>query len=140
MTSPLVATADELDQLLRDTAFTRAYGFYLKQIEDGRCTIGVPFQATFERPGGMVSGQVFMAAADVAMWLAILGKLGPRDLSTTSEMTTAFLSRAEQEDFECTAEILKMGRRLIYGVAECVNARGRRLTHHTVSYMRSAVS
>jgi uncharacterized protein (TIGR00369 family) len=108
----------------------------LKAIADGECTLHVPFQEAFERPGGIVSGQVFMAAADVAMWLAIMTKLGTADKSVTVEMTTAFLNGARQEDFQCTATILKLGKRLVYGVAECVNYTGKRLTHHTMTYAR----
>ena len=126
----------ELEQLLTEVAFTRSFGFALNGIGDGQCSIDVPFQEAFERPGGIVSGQVFMAAADVAMWLAIKTKLGLADSSVTAEMKTNFLSGARKEGFRCTAKVLKLGRRLIYGVAECVDGSGRLLTHHTVTYIR----
>jgi len=77
-----------------------------------------------------------MAAADVAMWLALLTRLGPADGSVTVEMKTNFLSAAKQEDFRCTAKILKLGKRLVYGVAECVTREGTLLTHHTLTYFR----
>jgi acyl-coenzyme A thioesterase PaaI-like protein len=63
----LACSATELKQLLNDVAFTRNFGFVLHKIADGQCSIDVGFQEAFERPGGVVSGQVFMAAADVAM-------------------------------------------------------------------------
>ena len=56
-----------------------------------------------------VSGQVFMAAADVAMWLAIKTCLGLSDASVTSQMTTSFLAPAKKADFLCTATVLKLG-------------------------------
>jgi hypothetical protein len=62
MQPQLVVTATEIQQLLREVAFTRNYGFSLQAIADGACTLNVPFQAGFERPGGMVS----VAARDVA--------------------------------------------------------------------------
>ena len=34
----------------------------------GECTLDMPFQEAIERPGGIVSGSVFMTAADVAKW------------------------------------------------------------------------
>jgi uncharacterized protein (TIGR00369 family) len=105
----------DLEQLLRDVAFTRNLGFTLQAIGDGECSIRVPFQEAFERPGGGVSGQVFMAAADVAMWLAIKTKLGLEDASVTIEMKTNFLGSAKKEPFGCSARVLKIGRRLIYG-------------------------
>src|SRR5450755_2590561 len=132
----VAVTEDELKQLLATVPFTRSYGFTLANIGEGQCTIFVPFQKVFERPGGIVSGPVFMAAADVAMWLAIKTKLGLTDSSLTAEMKTSFLGGAKTEGFRCTAKVLKLGRRLIYGVAECVDSTGRLLTHHTLTYMR----
>jgi uncharacterized protein (TIGR00369 family) len=132
----LACERQELEQLLSDVAFTRNFGFALGEMGDGECSIDVPFQAAFERPGGVVSGQVFMTAADVAMWLAIKTRLGIDDESVTAEMKTSFLGAARREGFRCTARVLKLGRRLIYGVAECTNARGRLLTHSTVTYIR----
>lgn len=135
----LAVTEAELRRLLADVAFTRGYGFRLQAIDDGECTLEVPFQADFERPGGIVSGQVFMAAADVAMWLAIMTRLGPADGSVTAGMTSAFLGAARREPFHCTARIVKLGRRLVYGTAETTATDGRLLSHHTLTYARSAV-
>jgi uncharacterized protein (TIGR00369 family) len=132
----LACSHDELQQLLDDVAFTRNLGFRLDGIEEGQCTIHVPFQEAFERPGGIVSGQVFMAAADVAMWLAIKTKLGLADSSVTVEQKTNFLGSARKGGFSCTAKVLKFGRRLIYGMAECVDGGNRLLTHSTITYIR----
>jgi len=134
----LAVTEAELRRLLEEVAFTRSYGFRLQAIGDGQCTLEVPFRATFERPGGIVSGQVFMAAADVAMWLAIMTRLGPRDASVTAGMTSAFLGAARREPFRCTARIVKLGRRLVFGVAESVGGGGRLLAHHSLTYARAA--
>jgi acyl-coenzyme A thioesterase PaaI-like protein len=138
VTSPrdLAATEAELQRVLDQVAFTRAYGFRLHAIAPGQCTLDVPFQPLFERPGGIVGGQVFMAAADVAMWLAIMTRLGADDGSVTSTMTSAFLDAARHEPFRCTARVVKLGRRLVYGVAESVSGEGRLLTHHSLTYAR----
>jgi len=132
----LACNEKDLRQLLNTVAFTRNFGFVLHSIGDGEARIDVPFQEAFERPGGIVSGQVFMAAADVAMWLAIKTRLGMSDPSVTAEMKTNFLGSAKQADFRCHARILKLGRRLIYGVAECVDHKSKLLAHHTVTYIR----
>jgi acyl-coenzyme A thioesterase PaaI-like protein len=132
----LAVTETELRRILDDVAFTRSYGFRLQAIGEGECTLEVPFRTDFERPGGIVSGQVFMAAADVAMWLAIMTRLGATDGSVTAGMTSAFLGAARREPFRCTARIVKLGRRLVYGVAESVGAGGRLLAHHSLTYAR----
>jgi len=94
----LACSREELRQLLDDVTFTRNLGFRIDGIGEGQCTINVPFQEAFERPGGIVSGQVFMAAADVAMWLAIKTKLGLAGSSVTVERKTNFLCAAGKRD------------------------------------------
>jgi len=131
-----VITRDELQALASAAVFARDYDFTVTAFADGECTVDVPFQPGLERPGGVIGGPAFMAAADVAMWLAILTRLGTGDGSVTASLTTAFLGAARKEGFTCTARVLKLGRRLIHGVAECMTADGRLLTHHTVTYMR----
>jgi uncharacterized protein (TIGR00369 family) len=125
----------ELEALLRRRPFTRRLGLKVVELGDGTCTVRVPFRRAFERPGGIVSGDVYMAAADVAFWLAIKTFAGLEDSSVTSQLNTAFLSAARNEPFLCRATVLRRGRRIVYGVAECV-AGERMLTHHTLSYMR----
>lgn len=132
----LAVTESELRELLSTLPFARQYGFRLHALGEGECAIDVPFQALFERPGAVVAGPVFMAAADVAMWLALMTHLGKDDQSVTTDMSTAFLSAARHEDFRCRASILKLGARLVYGVAECRTLEGRLLTHHGVTYLR----
>jgi uncharacterized protein (TIGR00369 family) len=132
----LACTKRELEDLLATIAFTRHLGFVLIEIRAGECTIEVPFQEHFERPGGVIGGPVFMASADVAIWLAIKTRLGLHDSSVTTEMKTNFLGSAKKESFRCNAKLLKLGRRLIYAVAECVDSKGRLLTHHTATYIR----
>jgi acyl-coenzyme A thioesterase PaaI-like protein len=132
----LAATADELRDLLSRAVFVREYGFALESFADGECTIRAPFHPGLERPGGVIGGPAFMAAADVTMWLAIITRLGPADRSVTVALHTAFLAAARREDFRCTARVVRWGRRLVHGVAECVGADGRLLTHSTVTYMR----
>jgi len=133
----LACSEPELESMLAEVEFTKHYRFKLRAIGDGECTLYVPFQETFERPGGIVSGIVFMAAADVAMWLAIKTRLGAADASVTAELKTNFLGSARKDGFHCTAKVLKLGRRLIYGTAECIDSKGRLLTHSTATYSRA---
>jgi uncharacterized protein (TIGR00369 family) len=129
-------TASELTDLLQGLEFTRRFGFEVVDVGDGECEVAVPYLPEYDRPGGIVSGLVYMHAADVTFWLSIKTRLGSDEPSVTSSMTTAFLGSARQEALRCRARVVKLGRRLIYGVAEC-SAAGRSLTHHTLTYVRS---
>jgi uncharacterized protein (TIGR00369 family) len=130
----LATSRQELERWLAGAAFNAYYQFRLREIGAGECTIDVPFRVEFERPGGTVSGPVFMAAADVAIWFAVATRLGSKKAWVTVDLKTAFLRAARREPFTCTAHVLKIGRRLVYAVAECVGGDGTLLTHHTALY------
>jgi len=130
-------TVEALQALLtHDSAFTRTFGFQVQSIEPGVCSLLVPFNPLFERPGGILSGQVFMTAADVGMWLAIKTRRGLHDTSVTVSMHTSFVQSARNEPITCTARVLRLGARLCHGSAECFSERGLLLTHHALTYMR----
>ena len=125
-----------LKKLLGRSRFVSGYGLKLLSVTNAQCTIAMPFRRAFERPGGTVNGPAFMAAADCAMWLAIKRHIGIANDAVTSELNTAFLNAARRETVYCTARVLKLGKRIIYGVAECHDRRGRIFTHHSVTYVR----
>jgi len=127
----------KLQALLDRSRFLRPYGFRVVQLNRTACTIELPHKAALERPGGIVNGPALMAAADCAMWLAIKAKLGVEEDALTSELNTAFLAPAKGEHVYCTAKILKLGRRRIYGVAECHGKRGGLFSHYTLTYVRA---
>jgi acyl-coenzyme A thioesterase PaaI-like protein len=127
----------ELNQILERQEFTSRYKFRVVSAGDGTCELRVPYLPEHDRPGGIVSGQVYMHAADVAFWFAVKTRLGVAEEYVTSSMTTAFLGAARGHDFTCYARIIKAGRRLIYGDAEC-RAAGKTLTHHTLTYVSAA--
>jgi uncharacterized protein (TIGR00369 family) len=131
----MLVEAPDLQALLGRFMFSRRLGLKVVELGDGTCTVRVPFRQAFERPGGIVSGDIYMTTADIAFWFAIKTFAGLDDSSVTSHLNTTFLSAARQEPFLCRATVLRRGRRILYGVAECT-AGERLLTHHTLTYMR----
>lgn len=127
---------EELNRLLRTYDFTKRYGFEVVDAGDGACQLSVPYLPEHDRPGGIVSGQVYMHAADVAFWLAVKTIVGMDEEYVTSSLATAFLGSARGESFTCAARVMKQGRRLIYGEAQCTGG-SRLLTHHTLTYVRA---
>jgi len=68
------------------------------------------------RPGGTVSGPVMMAVADVAIYVAILGRIGIVPLTVTTSLTINFLRKPSADAriiAECT--LMKVGRTLVVG-------------------------
>jgi len=68
------------------------------------------------RPGGTVSGPAIFALADVAMYLAILSRIGPVALAVTTNCSVDFMRKpAAGRDLLAEARILKLGRSLAVG-------------------------
>ena len=131
-----MTSVSDLNQVLAATAFLQPYGFRVESAASGECTLIVPFRSTLERPGGIVSGMTLMGAADVAMWLAIMTLRGVEEQWVTSDMKTAFLKSARNEDISCSARVLKPGKRSMYGTAECCGASAGLIAHHVLTYAR----
>ena len=129
-------TLSDLNQVLADTPFLKAYAFRVESTAPGECTLRVPFKPALERPGGIVSGMTLMGAADVAMWLAIMTLRGVEERWVTSDMKTAFLKSARSEDISCSARVLKSGKRTMYGTAECRSEDAGLIAHHVLTYTR----
>jgi uncharacterized protein (TIGR00369 family) len=135
--APVVPSIADLQAMLDSQEFTAAFGFQVVAVGGGEATVRVPYLKRWDRPGGILSGQVYMNAADCAMWVAIIGTFGFGPMSVTTELNTSFLGAAREEEVTCTARILKNGRRLIYGIADCYGGDGRQLTHHMLTYARA---
>jgi len=87
-------------------------------------------------PRGHRQRMTLMGAADVAMWLAVMTLRGTVERWVTSDMKTAFLRSAREEDILCTARVLKPGRRSMYGTAECHGAVSGLVAHHVLTYSK----
>jgi uncharacterized protein (TIGR00369 family) len=88
------------------------------------------------RPGQTVSGPAIMALADTAMYVALLGELGPVTKAVTVSLGIHFLRRPRQVDLMAEAKLLKVGRRLAFGeisIAELEKPESP-VAHATVSY------
>jgi len=68
------------------------------------------------RPGGTVSGPAMFGLADVAIYLAILSRIGPKALAVTTNCSIDFMRKpAAGRDLIAEARILKLGRVLAVG-------------------------
>lgn len=70
------------------------------------------------RPGGTVSGPTMFGLADVAIYLAILARIGPVALAVTTNASIDFMRKPEAgRDLLAECRILKLGRVLAVGEA-----------------------
>ena len=81
----------------------------------GEVRLVMPIDDRHGRPGGTVSGPTLFALADLAMYGAVLSRIGRVELAVTISMTINFLRRPALTDLAAEARLLKLGKRLAYG-------------------------
>jgi uncharacterized protein (TIGR00369 family) len=67
------------------------------------------------RPGATVAGPALMSLADTAMWVAVLGAVGPVAMTVTTHLDIDFLRFVGPHDVVADVRLLKLGRRLAVG-------------------------
>lgn len=122
---------------LDERPFSAIWHYRVVEVRDGHCVLELPYNARWDRPGDVIAGPALVAAADAAMWVAVMSRAG-EVMAVTANLNTAFLAPARKESVTCEARVLRFGRRLVYGVAECRGEDGRVLSHHTLTYARPA--
>lgn len=130
-------TAAEVQQLIRvGLPATEGEGLEVQELAPGRATVRIPYNPRMLRPGDSVSGPVLMAAADAAMYAALLGHLGPVEMALTSSFNCNFLARAFPGHVIAEAQLIKLGRRIAVAVVEVrTTARDDIAAHVTASYV-----
>ena len=110
-------THDMLQQALTDwfAPWVQALNLEVVSFGDGEATLRLPHSPQLSRVGGMVCGQAMMSAADTAMVLAIVTRLGNQRPMTTVQLNTSFLKPLSGQDALVTARVIRAGRSLAFG-------------------------
>jgi acyl-coenzyme A thioesterase PaaI-like protein len=109
----MVTAAEIADFLRREFPQTRCV---VEAVGDGTSTVSHEITVHELRPGGTVSGPVLMSVADVALYVAIFGKLGIIPLAVTTSFTINFLRRPSADRaIVGICKLLKVGHSLVVG-------------------------
>jgi uncharacterized protein (TIGR00369 family) len=111
-----------LETALREwfAPWVQALGLKVESFGDGVVTLRLPQNPALSRVGGMVCGQALMSAADTAMVLAIVTRLGNQRPMTTVQLNTSFLKPLSNQDALVTARVLRAGKSLVFGEIDIV--------------------
>ncbi|WP_238365280.1 PaaI family thioesterase [Mesobacterium pallidum] len=90
--------------------------FTVEEVTSDGIRIRLVVQDKHLRPGGTVSGPSMFALADVAVYLAILARIGPKALSVTTSAALDFMRKpVAHADLVAETRLLKLGRVLAVG-------------------------
>lgn len=117
--------------------FTAMMNITCDSLGDGFAIARFTFDERWTRPVDFIAGPVQMALADACFYWALFTKIGIVPDAVTNELKYNFLRPAMGEDMLCKAEVLKIGRRVAYGVADVyMESNPNRLVGHaTTSYV-----
>jgi uncharacterized protein (TIGR00369 family) len=121
-----------LDSVL--APWVREWSLAPESTTDDTVTLRLPHADKLRHAGGVVCGQVFMAAADTAMVVAISHVLGGFQPMTTVSLNTSFMRPVKAGDVLVTAKVLRRGRNLVFGEIELRDAEGELAAHATTTY------
>lgn len=111
-------------------------GLSVQGAKAGEVTLKLPVKPALVHGGGVLCGQAIMAAADTAMVLAVMSKLGQFKPMTTVQLQTSFLKGVPGDSSHAvlTGRILRMGRNLVFGEVLVHTAAGDLAAHATTTY------
>ena len=131
---PPLMTSARFRKLLRENLPMIAdWGVVVNSIGHGTAVLSLPGNPRFLRPGETVSGPVLMGLADVAVYAALLGAIGPVPLAVTSNLTINFLRKPGASAVRAEAEILKLGRRLATGEVRLYAGSSTEMAAHVIA-------
>ena len=108
--------AEELTAFL-DTEFPQVNGqFGIEEVRADGVTVRLHSHERHLRPGGTVSGPAMFSLVDVAIYLAVLSRVGPKALAVTTNCSIDFMRKpVSGRDLIGEAHLLKLGRTLAVG-------------------------
>jgi len=114
--------APALQKFLSEVFGQVADDFVVEAVTDTGVQVRLKVAERHLRPGGTVSGPSMFALADVAVYLAILSRIGPVALAVTTNCSIDFMRKpAAGLPILCDANLLKLGRVLAVGDAFLYN-------------------
>ncbi|MDY6890312.1 MAG: PaaI family thioesterase [Pseudomonadota bacterium] len=131
-----VMSFTELQLFLREHFPQGAQYGQLDALGDGWAEMRLLLGDDHLRPGGTVSGPTMMGLADVAVYAALLSRIGPVALAVTINLNINFLRKPSADaDLLARAEMLKVGKRLGVGEVYISSAGSTEpVAHATITY------
>ncbi len=114
--------------------WVRDLNMRVDKAQDGQAILTLPFSQDLCRAGGTICGQALMAAADTSMVLAIGSLSGEFRPCTTVNLNTSFLRPVADGDVSVVCDVIKPGRRLMFGEVQLLGADGKTAAHVTTTY------
>jgi acyl-coenzyme A thioesterase PaaI-like protein len=130
-------TVDELNAYLIEIfpEFWKDGDLHVEDIAPMSATVRLIHHPKHLRPGGTISGPTMFGVCDAALFVAILGEIGPVAHAVTTSASINFLRKPAPADLIAKTKLLKLGKRLAVGeVALYSEGESEMVAHATATY------
>lgn len=131
-------TKEALERFAKEQCpFVEEFEISCEEIGEGYAVARMKYHERYLRPGRYIAGGMLMTLADMAIYYAILSVVGLKPMTVTNEFKINFLRPAVDGDVLARAEVLKVGKRIVYGEIRLFMAgdQGKLIGHATSSYV-----
>ena len=132
-------TKEALEQFIKEQCpCVEEFGITCEELGSGYALLRLRYDERWLRPGRYIMGGMLMTLADMAIYCAILSVVGLKPMTVTNELKINFLRPAVGGDVLARAEVLKAGRRIVYGEIRLYMADNPKklIGHATSSYIQ----
>jgi len=136
-------SATAIDKTFLDQALATVFAEWVRELDlrvleasAGDVLLALPVTTKHVHSGDVMSGQTLMAAADTAMVLAVMSRLGAFRPMTTVQLQTTFLRPVPGDAGTALvrARVLRMGKSLAFGDIQITHGDGVLAAHATTTY------
>lgn len=139
----MTQTTPAFDTAFLEDALGTVFAEWVRMLElrllaarPGEVVLALPVTKRHVHAGNVMSGQTLMAAADTAMVLAVMSRLGTFRPMTTVQLQTTFLRpvAADAGEARVTATVLRLGKTMAFGDIRITTGDDVLAAHATTSY------
>ncbi|MEG3617584.1 PaaI family thioesterase [Magnetovibrio sp. PR-2] len=109
---PKIQVEDFNTIVAEEMPWAHEVGFAADALGPGTATCRLPYDDSFLRPGGTVSGPTMMLLADATMYAVVLSAIGRVTLAVTTNFNINFLRKPGARDLIAEGKAIKVGKRL----------------------------
>jgi len=137
------APTTTIDKAFLERALTTVFAEWVRALDlrvlearAGEVLLALPVSAKHVHSGGVMSGQTLMAAADTAMVLAVMSRLGEFRPMTTVQLQTTFMRPVPGDALfaKVHARVLRLGKSLAFGDIQISHGDDVLAAHATTTY------
>jgi len=130
----IAALQKTLDEIAAE--YVTRLNLRIEAIDEEAVTLSLPVAPGLVHGGGVLCGQAIMSAADTAMLVAMIARMGSFKPMTTVQLQTSFLRPVPKEAASVTvvARVLRLGKTLSYGEVDFLAPDGKIAAHATTTY------